>query len=220
MRRCRRVMHAGAATSRFRFIVALVVNDECEDCHTLREQPRQSSFINRSDVGSAPTSPASLVHPPSTSKRSFGSKSGAPAATALQVLVTSFGILTLLALADIVGFARLAAWLALPEPLTPRSATADVEAAIDWASLAQGEPLNASSPVTTARAWAVFQRVSACWTHAGSWQTDETRPANSTPDDRDRERYFWVPDGDCLQYPLVDFNRSAFCALLRGRPIQ
>lgn len=30
----------------------------------------------------------------------------------------------------------------------------------------------------------------------------------------------WRPDGGCPEAPLLEYNRTAFCALLRGRPVQ
>ena len=78
----------------------------------------------------------------------------------------------------------------------------------------------ASDPARSARAWAAFRRTANCWTQSGSWVRDDARARASSADDRDREAYVWRPDGGCPDAPLLEYNRTAFCALLRGRPIQ
>ena len=66
--------------------------------------------------------------------------------------------------------------------------------------------------------WDQFEHDVTCWTRAGQWVRNDDRVSNSL-EDREREPYEWVPEGSCPDAPLKSFNRTAFCDILRGRPI-
>lgn len=64
-----------------------------------------------------------------------------------------------------------------------------------------------------------------CWTRAGGrWEWEESRASldafHISPNDgQRRELFYWIPADGCPAAPLLYFNRTHFCEVLRGKNI-